>query len=241
MSNKITAVIVDDEGQARESLRRLLQFISDSVEVVDEVATIMDAAQSIETNNPDVVFLDIQLDGQLSFELFEVYPDLENKLVVFVTAHDHYAIRAIKLSAFDYILKPVDLDELSDCVKRLNEKLEDNFKPKFDALKSNLHKVEKVAVASRTGIEYVPISDLLFLEASGMYTVFHLQERQVVASKPVKEFEQMLPETFFRSHRGYLVNMKLVEEAKGQELKLVNGQSIPIARSKMNEFKSKWK
>jgi two-component system, LytTR family, response regulator len=177
----------------------------------------------------------------LSFELFEVYPDLENKLVVFVTAHDHYAIRAIKLSAFDYILKPVDLDELSDCVKRLNEKLEDNFKPKFDALKSNLHKVEKVAVASRTGIEYVPISDLLFLEASGMYTVFHLQERQVVASKPVKEFEQMLPETFFRSHRGYLVNMKLVEEAKGQELKLVNGQSIPIARSKMNEFKSKWK
>ena len=115
MSNKITAVIVDDEGQARESLRRLLQFISDSIEVVDEVATVMDAAQSIETNNPDVVFLDIQLDGQLSFELFEVYPELEKKLVVFVTAHDHYAIRAIKLSAFDYILKPVDLDELSDC------------------------------------------------------------------------------------------------------------------------------
>lgn len=241
MSNKLTAVIVDDEPQARESLRRLLQMVSDGIEVVDEVATIEAAAATIKEHNPDVVFLDIQLEEKLSFELFEVYPELEKKLVVFVTAHDHYAIRAIKLSAFDYILKPVDLNELSDCVERLLKKVEDDFKPDFQALKSNLHEVEKVAVASRTGIEYVPISDLLFLEASGMYTVFHLQERQVVASKPVKEFEQMLPETFFRSHRGYLVNMKLVEEAKGQELKLVNGQSIPIARSKMSEFKSKWK
>lgn len=241
MSNKITALIVDDEGQARESLRRLLHFVSDEIEVIDEVSSINEAAESIKTNDPNVVFLDIQLDGELSFDLFEVYPELEKKLVVFVTAHDHYAIRAIKLSAFDYILKPVDVDELSDCVKRLSERMEDSFMPEFETLRSNLHEAEKVAIASRTGIEYVPISDLLFLEASGMYTVFHLQERQVIASKPVKEFEQLLPETFFRSHRGYLVNMKLVEEAKGQELKLVNGQSIPIARSKMNEFKSKWK
>lgn len=246
MKNKI--LIVDDEKGARESLKNILtKYFSEEVEVVGTANNIDDAEEMINTLKPELVFLDIEMPNGGGFDLlvrFEEFPFN----VIFVTAYDQYAIKAIKFSALDYLLKPVDLDELEQAIQKHNieKSKQRNEKEKVKALIENIktesHK-RQVAIPDGNGLILIPLKNIVRCESDGNYTIIYRTEgRKVVASRTLGDFEDMFSgDNFFRVHRSHLINLEhLVKYVKGEGgyVLMSDESKAEVSRRKKPEFLS---
>ena len=233
----IRTIIVDDEKGARESLAKMAEKYCPHIEVIAKADSMKTAYEAINELHPDLVFLDIEMPNGNAFDLLEKFNEIDFE-IIFTTAYDHYAIKAIKFSAIDYILKPIDPEELVQAVNRLENKVgqKELLNKKFTALLSNLkpeNKIKKVAVIEGDGIMFVNISEIIRCEAANNFALFILTDkREVVGTRSLSEYEQLLSEeNFMRVHRAHLINLNHIKKFK--QIKGEGGTVIMIDDSKV--------
>ncbi|MEO9147356.1 MAG: LytTR family DNA-binding domain-containing protein [Ginsengibacter sp.] len=242
----MNAILIDDEPGNNENLKNLLHKHCPQVHVSSIATDIPDACVQIQKYPPDLIFLDIQMGTNSGFDLLTILPE-RNFEVIFVTAFDHYGIQAIKFSALDYLLKPVDIDELINAVDKAQKKIEqkkDNLQLDFliSHLKNPKDLNSKIALPQQQEIRYISIKDIVRCEAENTYTFFFLQNGdKILISKPLKEYDGLLqPYGFIRTHQTHLVNPLFVKswlKEDGGSLLLENGCKIPVSRSKKEMVK----
>lgn len=249
------ALIIDDEANGRTSLRGKLEYYCPEIDAIDEAENVAEALALIQSKQPDVLFLDIKLGGESGFELLEQLDprSVAATEIIFTTAHDEFALKAIKFSALDYLLKPIAIEELEVAVKKLKEKrntapgIEKNLKVLLENFKQTTETNKKIAVSSSDGITILRIADIVRLESSSNYTQFFLKDgSKLLASKTLKEFDMVLTDNsnFERIHKSHLVNMDYVRkylQADGGYIVLDDGMKLPVANRKKEELLKKIK
>ncbi len=235
------ALIVDDEVGNREFLTTLIADHCSQITRVLTSGSAKEAQQLLNQNNIDVVFLDIEMPGGSGFDLLNRLAKIDFK-IIFVTAFDAYALKAIKYSALDYLLKPVDPEELKVAVKKL-EGISAQ-REKLDLLSYNLKNAQdkRIALSTQDEVIFVRVRDLIRLEAEANYTrVFRLDESSILLSGNIGHFEKLLHEQqFYRPHQSHLINMQRVNKyvkSEGGYFLMVDGSQVPIARLKREEVK----
>lgn len=241
----LSAVIIDDEEGNRNRLKSLLEKQFDKISVAGVAADGFEGIKLIREHKPDFIMLDIQMPRMNGFQMLEAYGEFDFD-VVFVTAYDQYAIKAIKFSAFDFLLKPVDTDELKQTIERL---LIRHSKPdslvKNRQLMNNLQRqnnhITKITLHSNDGVYILPVEDIIFMEADGQYTHFFLKDGgRKLSSLNLMEYEELLSDHhFFRAHRSFLINLKEVRKyvrGEGGSVIMSNGQSVDISKRRKAEF-----
>ena len=240
----MTAIIIDDEAKSRLALRQKLADYCPQVSVIAEADNGQDGINLIEVHKPTIVFLDIEMPYMTGFEMLQEIKD-KNFQVIFTTAYDQYAIKAIKFSAFDYLLKPVDIEELKTSVNKIAEKENIQTIQQIESLQQNIlqpkKQLHKLAIPTFEGLLFCNINDVIRLESNRNYTNILVQNGQkILASKTLKEFEDILPEElFFRVHHSHLINLECIKKyikSDGGQLEMINGDIIEISRRKKEEF-----
>lgn len=238
----LKAVIIDDSAQARKLLRLMLLELCPDVDVVGEAENVDSGLTIIQQFKPDAVFLDIEMPGKTGLQLAESLKDIGfTGSIIFTTAFSTYAIQAFRLSAIDYLLKPIQEDQLVESIQKIiAQKASTNNALKLKALQENLkpNGAQILCIPSQQGIEYVNISDIYFLKAEGSYVRIVCKNNiQKFVAKNLKYFENSLESIpkFIRTHRSYLVNMDEVvyySKSDGGSLSLSNGVQIPVSRER---------
>lgn len=244
MSEKVElkAVIIDDSAQARKLLRLMLLELAPELKQVGEAENVEEGLRLIEKEQPDAVFLDIEMPGKTGLQLAEILLERNFKgNVVFTTAYNAYAIKAFRLSAIDYLLKPIQEDQLTEAVEKLKEekKNRDN-ENRLKALTENLREErnEVLCIPTQAGFEYIPTAEVEYLEADGSYVkIYCTNNRSKTVSKNLKYFESALADctNFVRPHRSYLVNLDYVtnySKSDGGFLILKRNVQIPVSRER---------
>jgi two-component system, LytTR family, response regulator len=238
---KIKAVIVDDETTSRQVLSDMLKKYCPDVSVLGEAAGCSEGAELITELKPDLVFLDIQMPDGSGFNLLEEFekPSFD---VIFVTAFDQYAIKAIRYSALDYLMKPVHPQELIKAMERYNEKsYSGNINKRLEVLMQNMGsgslKPKKIILSTAEGYHVVNPDDILRCQSDSYYTNFYFQDgKRIIVSKTLKEFDEMLSEFgFVRCHKSHLLNVKYIKSylrADGGFILMTDGTEIPVSRRK---------
>lgn len=242
---KYNAVIVEDEAMNADFLQHLLAEFCPQVTVAGIAAHVEGAVQLIQQHRPQIVFMDIELQTATGFDVLQQVKDPEFE-VIFTTAYDHYAIKAIKFSAIDYLLKPISFEELQlavdKAIGRLQLKEKDN---KLDELIRNVQRPAgddfSISLSTSEGVEFIPLSQIIRLEAKGPYTTFFMKNgSSLMVCKNLKEYELLLTDyNFFRLHNSYMVNMKEVKKmikADGGYAVMNDDAMIAISPKKKDEF-----
>jgi len=254
---KIKALLVDDEFANRDLMRILLDSYCEHTEVAGMAASVDEAVTQIRAHQPNVVFLDVEMPGKDGFALLEAFPKPDFN-VVFVTAHEHYAIRALKNHAFDFLLKPVDTTELQETEIRLLRQIERGENPEtgngpetagnvallldeIRRLKTRETALEKVYIPSTGGFRVLVADEIECVEADGNYTTIYLTDgTKQLTTRSLGDFEQLLsPAVFFRCHKSYLLNLNHLSsfsQSEGKQCTTTSGRQIPVARRKQMEF-----
>jgi two-component system LytT family response regulator len=242
---KYKALIVEDEELNRNFLKNLLQEFCPNIEVTGAAMNVEEAVSFIKEQAPQIVFMDIELQTATGFDVLQQVQDPQFE-VIFTTAYDHYAIRAIKFSAIDYLLKPINFEELQQAVSKAIESLQ--VKEKDNRLELLLQNVRKqtgedfsISLATSDSVEFVPLSQIIRLEAKGPYTTFFMKNgNHLMVCKNLKEYELLLTaHGFFRLHNSYMVNMKEVKKmvkADGGYAVMNDDAMIAISPKKKDEF-----
>lgn len=231
---RIKAFIVDDSLQARNLLNMMLIESGFAVEVIGEAPNVDIALNALKTDCADLVFLDIDMPGKSGLDLPTLLRQNGlNPVIVFVTAYQEHALRAFDLAAVDYLLKPLNIARLKECLKRvvsLYEKADDT------ANSNKLTAQNIITIQSQKEAIVVALTDIMYLEASGSYTTFlTITKKQILTTRNLKFFEKIITEKsseFMRVHRSYFVNVKCIHKIKNDVLELSNGKEIPVARDK---------
>ncbi len=240
------AIIIDDEQKGRESLQKLLKIYCKETEVVAVASNIEEAYQLIGFHKPHVVFLDIEMPGGNGFMLLDKFPQRDFK-VIMTTAFEDYAIKAVKHHAFDYLLKPIDIDELMfamDTAKKDLERrtLSQSIEPGTGSYAvQRLTLTGRIALPVKDGIFYLMVSDIVRIESDGGYSTFFAKDgAKYLVARNLKDYEDILPEKkFFRVHKSHLINMDKVKKyirTDGNFLEMEDGSVVEIARRKKDEF-----
>lgn len=234
-------IIIEDNHLARKFLSNLLTEHCSSIELCGTASNIHEGRELIQKVKPELVFLDVEMPQGTGFSLLENIKNIDFQ-VIFTTAHEKYALQAIKYSALDYLLKPVDLDDLLQAVEKAEQQQpKDVSALKIQTLLQNLDtkpkNIQKLVLKDRYGMQIVKVQDIIRLEAEGSYTKFYLNHgKTLVISKSLKEYDNLLPHTdFFRSHQSHLVNMEYLERydtRDGDILRMIDGSEVPISRRK---------
>jgi two-component system LytT family response regulator len=233
------AILIDDEISNLENLRALLETHCPQVNIAATAQNVSDGVNAIEKHLPNLVFLDIQMGEQTGFDVLSLLPH-RNFEVIFATAYDQYGIQAVKFAALDYLLKPIDIDELINAVNKADQKLSiQNQNSQIEFLLQQLKKpdtsVNKIALQMQSEIRYIALSEIIRCEADNTYTYFFLtNDEKILVSKSLKEYSDLLqPNGFLRTHQSHLVNPKHVKswlKEDGGILLLTNGKKIPISK-----------
>jgi two-component system LytT family response regulator len=212
-----SAIIVDDELMARNLLNDMISMYCPEIEVIALCKDLPEAVKAIAKNKPSLVFLDIEMPGYSGMDIFDFFDeDAIDFSIIFVTAYNNYAIQAFKLSAVDYILKPIESDDLITAVSLFVKKSETN-RNKYKVLKSNLKQdsAQRIALNTMNSVSFVNLNDILFFQAEGAYTKIVLQDGKVFTqSKGLKSFEYITVSNsqFIRCHKSYIVNLHFVTD-----------------------------
>ncbi|HQW01203.1 MAG TPA: LytTR family DNA-binding domain-containing protein [Saprospiraceae bacterium] len=240
----LDAILIDDELNGRIALKQKLQDYCPTVRVVAEAENGREGIEMIHKHHPQLVFLDIEMPEMDGFAMLSNITDKKFHLV-FTTAYDQYAIKAIKYAAFDYLLKPIDIDELVATIQRLaDEPVPDVTGKKLETLEQNLLTrpfLNKIAVPTTEGLLFFDISHILHLEAQSNYTMLYFDDQsKLLASRTLKDFEDILPaDTFFRIHNSHMINLNFIKKyirGDGGQVEMTNGDSILVSRRKKDEF-----
>lgn len=241
----LKAIIVDDEKHSRETLKNLVEEFCDGIEVLSTASTVEEAVVQISTQNPDVVFLDIELQSGTGFDVLASLSNI-NFEVVFTTAFEQYAIKAVKFSSLDYLLKPIDLEELQLAVEKA-KKIKDQavYNRQLETLIFNLKQqqsnLNKLCLSTSDGFEFISVDEILYCKAEGSYTTFKLKNNNnFLVSKHLKEYETLLADQqFMRVHNSFLINLKEVKKyikSDGGYILMNNDDPISISRNKKDAF-----
>lgn len=241
----IRAILIDDEADARQALKIALETHCPEVEILRCCQTPHLGLEAIEMLQPDLVFLDVQMPGMSGFDLLQQIRRIDFT-VIFVTAFDHYAIKAIKFSALDYLLKPVDVDDLIHAVQKVKKQTSpvSHAYPYQSALTNSQHnsgRIDKLAVPTHDGIDFYLTDDIIYCQADGSYTTLFLKgkPKQVVCKKLI-DFENLLAESgFCRVHHSSLINLKHIQKyvrGEGGCVILTDNYHVDISRRKKEEF-----
>ncbi len=238
----IKAILIDDIEQARVTFKKDLEVYAPDVEVIGEAGGVVEGAKLLKNVKPDVLFLDIQMQDGSGFDLLDVLSEISFK-IIFITASDAHAIKAFRYAAIDYLMKPVDPDELTSALEkfrkhRINEN--DKYQLLNDSLKNHNKPNERLALHSQDKIHIVNICDILRCESNVNYTEFHFTNaKKMLVSKTLKEFEDLLTDSgFYRVHQSHLVNTKCIKEfvkVEGGHLIMNDGSMIPVSTRKRPE------
>jgi len=249
----IRAVIIDDEEKSRMLLRNLLQDYCRQVEVLDMADSVKSGLKLVQSQRPDLIFLDIEMPDGTGFNLLEQLDDAHPE-VIFTTAYDKYAIQAIHFSALDYLLKPISVDDLKNAVEKVQQEIEARLEKQSmnESLQVLLENKKaqagnkKIGLPTQSGINFVHIKNIVMCKAEGNYSIIYLSDRQhqEIVSRTLKEFEDMLSEfNFFRVHRSYLINLEHVKEysrtnqssdydGDGGSVIMMNSLHVPVSRDR---------
>ncbi|RYG22225.1 MAG: response regulator transcription factor [Chitinophagaceae bacterium] len=248
----IKAVIIDDDVNLREVLNGLLELYAPDINVIGEADSVKTGVDLVNKLNPQVVFLDIQMNDGTGFDMLERLSEINGKVtshVVFITAYEHYAIKAFRFSALDFLLKPVGPDELEDVVNKIRNVLEqDNDFSHIDLLLENIRKktdnFKRIALSNSDGIHLIDISDIIRCEGDGNHTKFFINNRKpILIAKTLKEYEELLTvHDFMRIHQSHLINLAYVESYVKKENGLVimsDNSRLPILQRKKELLQDK--
>lgn len=241
----LKALLVDDEEAGVESLQLLLKKYCPEVEVIATANSVSEAEEKLKTATPDVIFLDIAMPFANGFELLKRVKN-KNFSVIFTTAYNEYALKAIKHNALDYLLKPIDSDELIEAVKKCEEK-KNTGSPDMKKLENLMNalaqsqKAQKLPIPTLEEIMYVDIDTIMRMEADSNYTHIYLTDKQkLTSSKTLKDYEQMLMgQKFFRVHKTHIINLGYVKKyikGEGGYVVMADGKSVEVSRQKKSEL-----
>lgn len=241
----LTAIIIDDEANSSNALKEKLRRHFVDVNVVAVCKNGEEGIDYIERLEPQIVFLDIEMPRMNGFAMLQQLKFKSFELI-FTTAYDHYAIKAIRFSALDYLVKPVEIAELTEAIERVKERQQQTVPNKrLEVLLENLehktHERQRIAVPSGNGLEFLKVDTIIYLEASSNYTcIFLTNGHKYTVSRTLKEFEDMLPpDLFLRIHHSHIINKTFVEKyirGEGGQVVLSNGAILEIAKRRKAEF-----
>jgi two-component system LytT family response regulator len=239
----LKAIIVDDEAKARRILESFITDYCPQLAIAAISEDVPQAVKAIKKFQPDVVFLDIEMPGYNGFQLLEFFEEIDFE-IIFTTAYSEFALKAFQVSAVDYLLKPIQIDQLTKAVEKL-EKIKGNslIKERLQTLQANLkeQKIKKIVVPVSEGSLFVEVNDITHLKAEGSYVNIFLKDgNKILVSKNIKDYEtQLTPEEgFYRTHRSYLVNTNYIINisADHSEAVLSNNASVAVARERKQDF-----
>jgi two-component system LytT family response regulator len=238
----IKAIIIDDIEQARITLKKDLETYASDVQMIGEANGVIEGAKLLKNLQPDILFLDIQMQDGSGFDLLDILKDISFK-IIFITASDAHAIKAFRYAAIDYLMKPVDPDELTAALDKFRaQKLNENDKYKLlnDSLKNHQKPNERLALHTQDKIHIVNINDILRCESSVNYTEFHFGGgKNLLVTKTLKDFEDLLADQgFYRVHQSHLLNTKYIKEfvkTNGGYLLMNDGFNVPVSVRKKAE------
>ena len=242
----IKCVIVDDESKAREILAEMLKLYCSSVEIVGQAYNVESAYEMINNLKPDLVLLDIKMPDGSGFDLLNKFENLDFK-VIFITAHEEYAIKAFHFSALDYILKPIDPSDLIHAIEKVTDvgsvnSINEQFKTLKDNFYNNNNETDqkqdkRIVLKTTENIYIIYLKDVVRCQSEKNYTYFYFTDRErIIVSKTLKEFEEILTEFgFMRIHRSHLINLKFIdrfEKADGGYLIMTEGSKVEVSHRK---------
>ncbi|RED23312.1 LytTR family two component transcriptional regulator [Flavobacterium cutihirudinis] len=241
---KIKAIIVDDESRARSFLKNLCsRYFGDKIEIIDECNSVASALISIQKNTPNLVFLDIQMPDENGFELLSKFENIPFE-IIFTTAHKEFAIEAIRKSALDYLVKPIDVNDFKVAIDRLESALKNKLNlNRYQLLAENLNQPasgkQRIAFPTKTGFEIIHVNKIIFCKSDGSYTFIQTTEQQHYTSKSFKEIGELLESEikFLKVHRSYLINAEYVKNFKSDiyVLEMTSGDEIPVSDKSFNK------
>jgi len=240
----ITAIIVDDEEKARNILLQLLSEHCPEVTVLDQCKNVQEAVKSISRHQPRVVFLDVDMPVYSGFQLLDFFDQIEFD-IIFTTAFSEYALQAFRVSALDFLLKPIDIDQLCEAVEKAKQKNNKQvYNKQLDLIRESTQQktMDKMAIANADGIDFVNLADIVYFQADRAYTkIFLLSGKQLLASKNIKEFEEIVQRSdlFMRVHRSYILNLNHVlryNKSEGGAIETKTGVEIPLSKDIQDAF-----
>ena len=234
------ALIIDDEQNVREAMKGLLRIYAPEIEVVGEAKAVAEALFKINELQPELLFLDVELGDGTGFDLLQQLP-ARNFEVIFVTAHEHYAIKAIRMSACDFLLKPVDPDDLVNAIERAKVQLNTQGTDPIDVMLQHASGIkERMVLKDMENIYVINIADIIHCEADGRYTRFYVKGmRPILVSTNLKEYEQLLsPSGFVRIHHSHVINLAHIQRIDKVNLTvhLCENEKVPISVRKKDEL-----
>jgi two-component system LytT family response regulator len=238
------AIIIDDEVKSVNYLQGMIESHIKEIQIVDTANNVEDGIRLIKRVQPKIVFLDIELHSSTGFNLLNQLEKVDF-LVIFITAHEHYALKAIKFAALDFLLKPVDEAELKVAVNTAIERLkEKNISTNMEVFLENLRNTnehKKIAISTASSMIVIEIEKIIYLESDGPYTKFFLGDNsEILSSKHLKEYEDLLTEYgFFRAHRSYLINLSEIKQyskSDGGYVIMSNGNRVDVSDKKKAEL-----
>jgi two-component system, LytTR family, response regulator len=241
----LKAIIIDDEPDSITLLKLQLARHCPQVEVISTYTTSLDALRNIELSAPELLFLDIEMPVMNGFELLEKLMPLDFR-VIFVTAYNQYALKALRFNALDYLVKPIDTDELTDAIA----KAEKNAKPtttQFSLLQNQMRggQITKIAIPAANGISFVDLNEIVYAEANNNYLKIILTDgRNFMIAKTLKDVQEVLEEShFLRIHRQYIINLNHVKHFNKNDsiLTMNNKAELPVARNQKDNLIEKYK
>lgn len=242
--SKITAIIIDDEERARSVLANLLYRASPNIKIISSCNSLLDGVDAIKKHKPDVVFLDVQMPNYAGYEIADFVEKIDFE-IIFVTAFDHYAIKAFELNAIDYLVKPIDRQKLTQTIHKLEQKIRQKSAliDYQNLLKTIQHKAyNKLVIPELGDRRIVDLEHVVAIQADGAYSIFHLKDQKsFTTSKNLKYFEETLPQDtfFFRSHRAWIINLNYIESLNKTEyfISLSKGKlKAKISRTRIDDF-----
>jgi two-component system LytT family response regulator len=245
MRRKLKTIVIDDERDAVDFIISIIGEFCPGLEVVGKAYDIMEGVQRITDLKPDLVFLDVEMPHGTGFDLLTNFPE-KNFDVIFITAFNHYAIKAIKFSAVDYILKPINISEFIEAVHKVIQKRSDSLSRGSDNIKVLLENLKtglpsRLAIPTSEGMEYINPKEIIRIEADRAYSWFYITgNRKMLVSKNLKEFQDLLSDRyFFRPHNSHLINLKYVKKfvrKEGGFIEMTDGSEIPVSRTRKELF-----
>lgn len=248
--SEIKAIIVDDEQHCIDALKAMLQKKCPEVTVLAGVNSVSDAKQVIDELQPDLVFLDVEMPHENGFELLTRYDKVVFD-VIFTTAYEQYALKAIKFNALDYLLKPFSVQDLQEALRKYHErrlnKTDAGIAP-LEVFLQNMKTMQqtnkKIALPTINGLVFMPVQNIVRCESTGNYTkIFFTDRKQLLVSKPLKEFEELLTDVdFFRIHNSHLINLQQMEsyiQGEGGFALMSDGTQVEVSRRRKADFLKK--